>query len=386
MARPASPSRPRAAFTLIELLVVIAIIAVLIALLLPAVQAAREAARRAQCTNNLKQIGLAIANYLDIHGSTPLHEYRYAYEQGEQASLGYSGDHAWPCGILPYMEQTNIYNNLNFSYTNEWVYSGTLSGPSPTDYTAERAAISTFLCPSDGVVNTCSGDGTVKGQMANLSYVGNTGHPRNVLLPGDASYGSGSPPQLTGVISMCRMYRAKGSCPSAASAATTDVTVSLASITDGTSNTAAASESLINDGTGKMADKRRNLHYTNSGLIESPNVPAMAVVQDGLANPVSYPSWSYYKGLSWAYTDAWEKHVYSHLLPPNAAPINTYYSNTFRCSEGDSGMNPTGNHPGGVNVAFMDGSVHFIKNTINLPTWWALGTRGRGEIISGDSY
>jgi prepilin-type processing-associated H-X9-DG protein len=78
--------------------------------------------------------------------------------------------------------------------------------------------------------------------------------------------------------------------------------------------------------------------------------------------------------------------VYSHLLPPNAAPINTYASNTFRCSEGDSGMNPTSNHPGGVNIAFLDGSVHFIKNTISLPTWWALGTRGRGEIISGDSY
>jgi prepilin-type N-terminal cleavage/methylation domain-containing protein/prepilin-type processing-associated H-X9-DG protein len=385
MAGPFSPSTKRGrGFTLIELLVVIAIIAVLIALLLPAVQAAREAARRAQCTNNLKQIGLAMANYVDVNGSTPLHEYRYAYEQGDY-SHGYAGDHSWLCGILPYMEQTTIYNSLNTQFTEEWAYSGNPTGPNPSELTAERASIATFLCPSDGIINTCSGDTSAQFQCGNFNYVGNTGHPRNVLLPGDASYGTGSPPPLTGVISMCRMYTEQGSCPSAASAATTNVTVTLASITDGTSNTAAVSESLINDGSGQMGDRRRNLYYTNAALIEQPNVPALAVVQDGLNNAVLWQPWGIYKGMTWGYTDAWEKHVYSHLLPPNSAPLNTYASNTFRCSEGDSGMNPTGNHPGGVNIAFMDGSVHFIKNSISLPTWWALGTRGRGEIISADS-
>ena len=109
-------------FTLIELLVVIAIIAVLIALLLPAVQAAREAARRMQCTNNLKQISLAIANYVGVNSVTPLHEYRYTYdpEAGGDTSLGYSGDHSWFCGIMPYMDQTPMYNAMNFSYTEEW--------------------------------------------------------------------------------------------------------------------------------------------------------------------------------------------------------------------------------------------------------------------------
>ena len=381
---PFRGSQSSRGFTLIELLVVIAIIAVLIALLLPAVQAAREAARRAQCVNNLKQIGLGIANYADVNNSTPLHEYRYSYEQGD-TSRGYAGCHSWYCGILPFMEQSPLYNGLNFSYTQEWAYSGPITGPSPTDLTVFRASVNTFLCPSDGVINTASGDGTAQGVYGNFNYVGNTGHPRNVLLPNDAPYGS-TPPQLTGIMSMTRMYTQTGSCSSDASASSTNVTVSLASITDGTSNTAAVSESLTNDGSGNSPDKRRNLNYTDAGLVESPNVPALLVVQDGLANAVNWQPWSIYKGHTWAYTDAWQKHVYAHLLPPNAAPIITYYTNTFRCSEGDGAMNPTSNHPGGVNVAYMDGSVHFIKNTVGLNPWWALGTRAGGEIISADAF
>ena len=380
--RQRTPQRPTG-FTLIELLVVIAIIAVLIALLLPAVQAAREAARRAQCTNNLKQIGLAIANYIGVHDSTPIHEYRYTYEQGD-TSRGYSGCHSFLTGLLPYMEQMPMYNNLNFSYTQEWVYSGSVTGPNPIERTVISSTISAFLCPSDGVVNNGSGDSSIMYPLGNFNYVGNTGHPRNILLPGDPPTG-GTVPPLTGVISMSRMYSQQGSCSSAAKAATTNVTVNLSSITDGTSNTAAVSESLVNDGTGYSNDKRRLLNYTNAALVEQTDVPALLVVQDGLANAVNWQSWSVYKGQTWSYTDAWQRHVYAHLLPPNAAPVTTYYTNTFRCSEGDSAMNPTSNHPGGVNVALMDGSVRFIKNSVNLQTWWALGTRGRGEIISGDS-
>jgi prepilin-type N-terminal cleavage/methylation domain-containing protein/prepilin-type processing-associated H-X9-DG protein len=382
-----NPERRLRGFTLIELLVVIAIIAVLIALLLPAVQSAREAARRAQCTNNLKQITLAIANYVDVNATTPLHMYRYTYdpEAGGDTSLGYSGDHAWTCGIMPFLDQATMYNSMNFSYTEEWAYGGAVLGPSPTEMTVYRASVATLLCPSDAVVNTCSGDPTDSYPNGNFNYVANTGHPRNILLPGDPPTG-GNVPYLTGIMSMARMYKNQGACASAAYAATTNVNVTLASITDGTSNTAAISESLVNDGSGNSPDGRRNLNYTNSGLVEAIDVPALAVVQDGLAGPINWQPWSIYKGLTWAYTDAWEKHVYAHLLPPNSAPIITYYTDTFRCCEGDGAMNPTSNHPGGVNVSFMDGSVHFIKNTINLQAWWFMGTRGRGEIISSDQY
>ena len=174
------------AFTLIELLVVIAIIAVLISLLLPAVQSAREAARRAQCTNNLKQITLAIANYVDAFGSTPLHEYRYANdpEAGSDTSMGFSGCHSWLCMIAPFMEQSTLFNAINFSYTEEW--SGLTTG---VDKTVQMARVATFLCPSDGMTSTGYGYGTGTYDVGNFNYVGNTGHPRNILLPGDQPTG-----------------------------------------------------------------------------------------------------------------------------------------------------------------------------------------------------
>jgi prepilin-type N-terminal cleavage/methylation domain-containing protein/prepilin-type processing-associated H-X9-DG protein len=373
-------------FTLIELLVVIAIIAVLIALLLPAVQAAREAARRAQCTNNLKQITLAIANYVDVNNVTPLHEYRYATENG--GANGSAGTHSWYCGVAPFMEQTSMYNSINFSYTMEWVYNGPMKGPNPIDNTVIRASIASLLCPSDAIVNTCSGYAQyISYQPGNFNYVANTGHPRNVLLPGDPP-NTGALPPLTGILSTSKMYLGQLFC-TAISNPNVNVNVTLASITAGTSNTAAVSESLVNDGSGNSPDKRRNLYYTASGLVDAqnfPSVPALAVVQDGLANPIEYAPWSFFKGLTWAYTDAWERHVYAHLFPPNTPPINTYHNNKFRCQEGDSGMCPTSNHPGGVNVSFMDGSVHFIKNSVSLQAWWFMGTRGRGEIVSADSY
>ncbi|WP_422926321.1 DUF1559 domain-containing protein [Singulisphaera sp. PoT] len=369
-------------FTLIELLVVISIIAVLIALLLPAVQAAREAARRAQCTNNLKQLGLAIANYMETFGTTPVHEYRRADEYS--GTGGSSGNRGWHCQVLPFVEQTAIYNSLNFAHSDGFY--GANNIVNGVNGTAHKASISAFLCPSDGITNLPQ-DGYVNtsgGKLGNQNYPGNTAHPRNILMPGGTPNGGNVPPSQ-GVISTSRMYSTNGPC-TPAKAATANQNVNAASITDGLSNTAAVSESLVNDGSGNSPDKRRNLNYTNSALIEQDDAPALLVVRDGLAGPVNWPDWSMYKGATWAFSDGWEGHLYAHLLPPNAPPIHVYYSNTLRCFEGDTGMNPTSNHPGGVNVGMMDGSVRFVKNTVNLPAWWALGTRNGGEIISSDSF
>ena len=379
-------SRSRSGFTLIELLVVIAIIAVLIALLLPAVQSAREAARRMQCVNNLKQIGLGIHNYMSSFGSTPVHEYRRADEYG--GTGGTAGNRGWHCMFLPFIEQKPLYDSMNFAYSDGFY--GNNNIVTGVNATAQRSTVATFLCPSDGVECTPI-DGVVNavpgGKLGNNNYAGNSGRPRNILLPGQAPNGGAFPPHQ-GVISTSRMYNTSpGPCSPAARATNTNVNVTVASITDGLSNTAAAAEFLKNDGSGDSPDPRRRFNYTNSAIIEAIDVDIMAVIRDGMAGPaLNWAFWTTYKGASWAFTDAWEGHLYAHLFPPNAPTYHVYHDNTLRCFEGDTGANPSSNHPGGVNVAFMDGSVRFVKNSVSLPTWWALGTRNGGEVVSSDSY
>src|SRR4051794_31095187 len=159
------PGRPRRGFTLIELLVVIAIIAVLIALLLPAVQSAREAARRAQCTNNLKQLGLAVHNYVSQSNVMPAQSICSAITNNNAESWGWG--YGWPLSILPQMEQQPIFNAFNFS---RGFFPNGLAGvnqiPNGTVCYTRLAAL---LCPSDGGKNTWS--------FASHNYMCNYGNP-----------------------------------------------------------------------------------------------------------------------------------------------------------------------------------------------------------------
>src|SRR3954447_4227848 len=153
--KPRSQRRPTLrGFTLIELLVVIAIIAVLISLLLPAVQSAREAARRAQCINNLKQMGLAMHNYHQATGSFPLANTLAYSDVGQQTDWGTWSAHAM---MLPYMEQGPLYNACNFSW-DAWYQGSTNSWTGhPANTTVWRAIVGTFLCPSDGLAGQVGG-------------------------------------------------------------------------------------------------------------------------------------------------------------------------------------------------------------------------------------
>ena len=133
-----------------------------------------------------------------------------------------------------------MYNSMNFVFTQEWLYPpSAVTGANPIELTVIKASIATLLCPSDGVINTGSADLSVPSQYGNFNYVANTGHPRNVLLPGD-SPNTGDLPPLTGIISMSRMYLGQWWCITAAAEANTNInvtlTVTLTSITDGTSN------------------------------------------------------------------------------------------------------------------------------------------------------
>jgi prepilin-type N-terminal cleavage/methylation domain-containing protein/prepilin-type processing-associated H-X9-DG protein len=353
----------RPGFTLIELLVVIAIIAVLIALLLPAVQSAREAARRAQCTNNLKQIGLALHNYHQAVGSFPAGA-TVAFQNAPPA--GYGSDWGtWSClsMMLPYLEQQPLYNAANFNWTNEYGTGWNIN------YTVTFSKISSFMCPSDGVV----------GQSFLLNYEGSIGT--------SGSIGSGP---STGIFAGIQSY-------------------SIANVTDGTSNTVAFSEELVpstnmsdnssNSWSGTPSRvKWRDALDSGSGygaayylLDTRTNVPAL--MQDLQACSTWFTTGQnlppYPQGRLWWVIGDLGDTLFQTIVPPNS---NTYPWADCRmdctpCGATYSGYhNATSNHPGGVNVAMADGSVRFVKSSIGMQTWWALGTRAGGEVISSDSY
>jgi prepilin-type N-terminal cleavage/methylation domain-containing protein/prepilin-type processing-associated H-X9-DG protein len=326
-------------FTLIELLVVIAIIAVLIALLLPAVQAAREAARRAQCVNNLKQLGLAINNYHDVNGAIPPD----ANNTTVPAGRGPTNDFSMKARLLPFMEQGNMYNALNMSFTAQ----------SAQNATIHTANISFLVCPSDG---NQPGPPT-----SATSYPNNVGLLR--VAPGSSTLGILDGPA----------YK-MGQAPE-------DGVVSFATVTDGTSNTVIFSEFVKGKGNTNLATLS-GLGYNlvfNAGVGETPGqTPAAFQTACMLSNVRVYDQ----KGIDWLLDDCGKGGCYSHVMNPNTKAC--WYgtgANTDHTLVGASSY-----HSGGVNVGMLDGSVRFVKASVASVTWWALATKAGGEVISSDSY
>jgi prepilin-type N-terminal cleavage/methylation domain-containing protein/prepilin-type processing-associated H-X9-DG protein len=352
----------RRGFTLIELLVVIAIIAVLIALLLPAVQAAREAARRAQCTNNLKQLGLAVHNYISANNVFPLGSYQ---KPQFITACGSTHEQSFLVGLTNYFEQQQVYNAYNFS-VNAYDFS---------NLTIHGVGISTLWCPSDPKVSdvqdlsasitAATGQSPPPIQLMHYnSYKGNSGTwfaPGLSDYPTDPTFAAAKA-EANGLI-----YFYSNN--------------SIASVTDGTSNTILIAESAY----GKL----------------------------GGQDAIFFGWWT-----SGDYGDT----MFTTLYPINPQSKLGGNPNTTVISIDTFESAASSFHPGGINVGFADGSVRFIKDSIStlpfsqatgLPTaliatangscadsaplysfqagtqfgvWQALSTRAGGEVIGSDSY
>jgi len=332
----------RSGFTLVELLVVIAIIGILVALLLPAVQAAREAARRMQCTNNLKQLGLALHNYHDTAKSFP--------------SLSQGTDNPWDPAqstmsamsgmvvLLPYLEQTPLYEKFQSPQVSPpypaW-------GPVPWygwNFAPHHVQVSNLLCPSDGLAGKFSGP---------YSYQGDTSY--NFCVGDRINTDWGGHTQPRGIFGHNSF-------------------LNFAAIQDGSSNTAMMSEMVVS----KQNDARliHGNYVENAGDGTLRANPAVCLSYKGTANSISpaAPQIGELRGVHWA----WGTVVtsgFNTVLPPNSIGCKGFWSEWGA----DHIMPPDSYHPGGVNLLLGDGSVHFISSTINT------GDLTHGEVTSGPS-
>ncbi|HEU5117263.1 MAG TPA: DUF1559 domain-containing protein [Isosphaeraceae bacterium] len=343
MSRLKSTRKCGRGFTLIELLVVIAIIGILIALLLPAVQAAREAARRSQCVNNLKQMGLALANYEMVHGSYPIGSVNWGTTDCNPNYRPYYNVFEY---ILPYIEQGSTYNAVNF--LDAYGYR------SRANTTGLGTLIGSFLCPSD-LENSPLDPRQGNIPTPQLSYGFSTGviDSMNYRVQTSTSCGMVVPDGMFGYL------RAYG----------------VASATDGLSNTIFLGES---------SRFRGEPGQSSSGI---PNyVPAWS-----LAGVLYQPAFmNDTRPVGWA-TEATklnaqaQRHPLSSVYQPSTmADLENWWKIPAVQNYGQFGFHSQ--HPGGANMLFGDGSVHFLKDAISLVTYRALGTRAGGEVISANSY
>jgi prepilin-type N-terminal cleavage/methylation domain-containing protein/prepilin-type processing-associated H-X9-DG protein len=381
----------RRGFTLIELLVVIAIIAVLIGLLLPAVQKVREAANRMKCSNNLKQIALAVHNYHDASGRFPVGCYipyaRDGLHDTQDITLPFGPN--WAIYILPYIEQANLYNSINIA-----AYPGTQLPANLMNYsTYDRSwralrgqVVPTYLCPSDGNNqqpyfddgSVYPGDCPPEAGWARGNYAANCGFTDSDHTT-DGRDATGNNPfdgrGQDGIVPGDPTNPALSKGPVFFFSTTGNNGTRIADITDGTSNTAMFNEvragispldsrgvwALGHPGS-SLTEAGRNYNPTPNNTLDSPDGQTYG---DELQN--CWKFWSYGLGANQA--------MGCFPADPNS-----------RVTQGDQ-MNSAmarSQHTGGVNCAFCDGSVHFIKNSIDQYTWCILQSKNDGRILSAD--
>jgi prepilin-type N-terminal cleavage/methylation domain-containing protein/prepilin-type processing-associated H-X9-DG protein len=334
----------RRGFTLIELLVVIAIIAVLIALLLPAVQSAREAARRAQCVNNLKQIGLGMHNYISSNGSFPPGIKGCCYG-------------TWLVFVLPFVEQQALFNAWN-SYGSTVVSGGPLDGymryAGACNITVTSSRVNVYLCPTDGGNQAVQGITTLGLNVTSHNYLVNFGNTTILQTPitvGSVTYNFlgapfsdiGSPDAVS---------------PSFKTTGTPEPTVGFQQILDGTSNTMFTSEVTVGQ------PQAAGSQYDLRGF-----------------------GW-------WGFAPMFTGWLAPNSTSPDSMQSSSYcsypYQNNPPCTTASSLLlmwqAARSRHPGGVNAGMADGSVRFVKNSVSLNVWRALSSSMGSEVISSDAF
>lgn len=361
--------RRRLAFTLVELLVVIAIIGILIALLLPAIQAAREAARRSTCTNNLKQLGLAINTYADVNGRYPITGWQ-TYT-GPAPTLQVVEIGGTPIGstfmrMLPYMEQVQLYSQFDPRF----IINGDSTSPTAGQHSNQLGVapsyvvIPTFNCPSVTMqmkVNSQNQTGSPAGgagaalidYAVNLGTLcGNSGHVAGNVIPyvppspyvgagsglgyfGDAIAGDGGnwDPRVGGRPDLSNGCFSRG-----------NWAATYADISDGTSNSIAIIELQRN-----CSNWTWNGWYAADGAVASTHPP------------INFPTCMTERDINGA--------------------MNTWSTQTFVWSEWGLMWGAKSKHPGGAQMVFADGSVHFLQETINYETYQRLGARNDGKDV-----
>ena len=324
-------ARTRAGFTLIELLVVIAIIAILIGLLLPAVQKVREAAARMSCSNNLKQIGLALHNYEGVYQTFPTGYWRKTWPVDPTNPKGHF---RWSAlaQLTLYLDQTNVHNALDLSYP---LYGGgTLQPqtlPFPVNRPAVAAVVKSFLCPSDEFRVVKDGQGP-------CNYVASSGGNAN----GNALTGDGL---FVGV----DLDVAK------------NAGVTVTGVTDGLSNTVAFAETTLGAGGTPPANSTDITRFYKqvTSLTQANCDASTALVTD--------------RGALWA-DGAYNSTLFNTVRPPNSPLMDCVQHSNPAWKAARS------RHTGGVNVLLGDGGVRFVRNAVDPLTWQAAGSRAGGEV------
>jgi len=326
-------------FTTIELLVVIGIISILVAILLPAVQSAREASRRLQCQSNLHQLGIATSAYHGEHECFPP-------AATQQTSIQYGGYFAVHVHLLPFLEQSSVYNAINFAlgtYPTNTLNVGPQGFPnfnaaSAADATAMNLAISTFICPSDGIAF---------GEFGN-NYRGNVGvGPQWGTSAEFPDSGNGIFPEL-------------GS-------------IRASQVPDGLSHTAEFSERVRGSGVQRALDPQRDIYlavavfFTADQLLSACQAAARPNNPDGSAR----------SGERWFWTGR-DNTLYNHAQEPNGRIPDCSYGGALPATDMATARSL---HPGGVNTLMGDGSVRFTTESIARPIWRAYGTRNGGEVV-----